>query len=381
MLDKPLDQISLIDLQSLVVNRVSESRSIEFKRELPAQDGDLIREFIADVSSFANASGGDIIYGIDEIDGCAAEVCGVISRDPDADVLRLEQSIRSNVEPKLIGVKFHVLRVDAGIIALIIRIPAGLMPPHRVTYRNSGKFFSRNSRGKFEMDVHELRHAFTQSAQGPNFFRSLHQQAIRRAMGEDMPFGVDFEPTAVISTIPLSLFRESPDLPINSDIAVVPFRTTAYSSMDMIEGVLIHTPVKTDTQTVRSYALTHRVGMTDFVFTFGRREGSGNDRRWHAWPKVFEAGLATAVRATIARLGPFDVIGPWAVLASVFNVEGHVVPLGHWDQSAPAYRKQALLGEIRFDEYRDDVLLPIAKNIWLLFGVARPPNWEFPAEN
>lgn len=380
MLEKPIESVTLEDLEALVTNNVSESRYIEFKRDLPGQDGEQIREFLADVTSFANSSGGDLIFGIEEQDGVASTIIGVTIADADAEILRLENSIRSNVDPKMVGVKSHFVTLSAAKGVLIIRIPPGYQPPHRVTFRNSGKFYSRNSRGKFEMDVHELRYAFTQAAQEPSFFYKLHAEGIDRAKGIDMPFAVDVEPTAVISVIPLSLFREGLSLPITEDNALVPFRPSGYSAIPMIEGVLIHTPVKTETGRVRSFAITYRGGRSDFVFTFGRTENTNQGKRWFAYPKLFEEGLATAVNGTLSRLSPLGVAGPWVILASVFGVKGHVAPMSDLWQSAPAYKDQAFLGEVRFENLEAETLLPIAKNIWLLFAENRPENWSFPAK-
>lgn len=61
MINKKLEDIKPEDLQNLIVNGVSESKTIEYKSELPLNTGDAKKEFLADVSSFANTSGGDII--------------------------------------------------------------------------------------------------------------------------------------------------------------------------------------------------------------------------------------------------------------------------------------------------------------------------------
>lgn len=57
-------------------NAVSEGRTIDYKRELPGNsDGDK-KEFLADVSSFANTSGGDLILGVDENAGVPIQITG-----------------------------------------------------------------------------------------------------------------------------------------------------------------------------------------------------------------------------------------------------------------------------------------------------------------
>lgn len=66
MIQKNIDEITEEDLQALIDNSVLESKSIEYKQSLPGNSDSEKKEFLADVSSFANASGGDLIYGIIE---------------------------------------------------------------------------------------------------------------------------------------------------------------------------------------------------------------------------------------------------------------------------------------------------------------------------
>jgi predicted HTH transcriptional regulator len=66
MIDKPLGDIDSEDLQRLQVNGVAESRSLEYKQALPGGTDLERKEFLGDVSSFANATGGDLLYGVTE---------------------------------------------------------------------------------------------------------------------------------------------------------------------------------------------------------------------------------------------------------------------------------------------------------------------------
>lgn len=75
--NKLLDSIQEADLQELVDYQVREAKTVEYKQTLPGNSKGDRREFLYDVSSFANASGGDLIYGMKEIDGVASDVCGV----------------------------------------------------------------------------------------------------------------------------------------------------------------------------------------------------------------------------------------------------------------------------------------------------------------
>jgi len=65
MFTKRLETINKADIDNLIDSRTAEGKSIEYKRDLPGNSDQNKKEFLADVASFANAGGGDIVYGVD----------------------------------------------------------------------------------------------------------------------------------------------------------------------------------------------------------------------------------------------------------------------------------------------------------------------------
>lgn len=373
MLPFSIDAIDEAVLRSLVDNVVAERRDLEYKRDLPGRSDEDVKEFLADVTSLANAQGGDLIFGIEEADGVAADVVGVEIGDPDAEILRLENCLRDNVAPRLISLRTHWIALADGRGAIIVRVPASMSAPHQIVFKKTRRFWSRSSKGKYEMDVYELRHAFTQSERLPQRFLELHEQAITMAQGTDMPFAVQAGPIAVLSVAPLGLFREERRIPIQRDQAVVPFRSDGYSATEMIEGVLLHGAPNRETGEVFSFALTHRSGRVDCAFPIGgvRADVAGEALRL-VWPSIFEEGLLEMSRSSQTRLGPFGIDGPWVILATALGVRGFIVMEDRFFASEPAYRDRVLLGQLVLDRIDADGLLPIAENLWLLFGKQRP---------
>jgi predicted HTH transcriptional regulator len=58
--NKPFDDILEADLQELIKNQISEKKNLEYKAELSLLSDKEKKEFLADISSFANSNGGDI---------------------------------------------------------------------------------------------------------------------------------------------------------------------------------------------------------------------------------------------------------------------------------------------------------------------------------
>lgn len=101
------------DIEALL-GAESESHELEFKRgdELDAIDQNKTKEeLVRDVSAFANAGGGTIIYGIEEDKGSPARAAAIhpVSNEKVTD-LRLTQIIRTGLEP--VFSKFSVRQID-----------------------------------------------------------------------------------------------------------------------------------------------------------------------------------------------------------------------------------------------------------------------------
>jgi len=135
VLNKPLESIQESDLQALVDNQVTERKTTEYKEALPGNaDGDK-KEFLADVSSFANASGGDLIYGIKEQSGISIELSGLELSNVDAEILRLESCIQTGIAPRLFKLveTYPVALPSKQRYAIIIRIRKSWTAPYLLT--------------------------------------------------------------------------------------------------------------------------------------------------------------------------------------------------------------------------------------------------------
>lgn len=162
MINKRLDDINLSDIESLITNNVIEHKTLEYKSQLPSEKYDDKKEFLADVSSFANTLGGDLIFGIKESKGILDSDLGFASDNVDAEISRLHNMIRDGIAPRFTP---DIKSVDVGNskVIIIVRVQASLESPHRVTVGGHDKFYARNSNGKASMDVFELRNSFAQT--------------------------------------------------------------------------------------------------------------------------------------------------------------------------------------------------------------------------
>lgn len=116
---KLLKDVTAEDIIYLKNNQIQESINLEYKKELPGNSDSDKKEFLADVSSFANTIGGTIIYGIEEEKdehgrnrGIPKEIVGLGTVNFDQEKQRLENIIRDNLDPKLTNLLIRNVEVD-----------------------------------------------------------------------------------------------------------------------------------------------------------------------------------------------------------------------------------------------------------------------------
>jgi predicted HTH transcriptional regulator len=95
MINVPFNSIDQAVIESLLLNEVREGRTLDYKEALPTGGRDDRKEFLADVTAFANGAGGDIVYGVTERrennrpTGVPEAVTGLAGINADAAILQL----------------------------------------------------------------------------------------------------------------------------------------------------------------------------------------------------------------------------------------------------------------------------------------------------
>jgi hypothetical protein len=207
----PLSRIDSDVLQRLADDGTREGLHLDYKRDLPGASLDERRDFLADVSSFANTGGGDIIFGLDEerdpASGTTARAKAVIGLKDfnfDATRRRLEQMLRSAVEPRLCFpvVEFHEVPCDGGLPCLVLRVKKSWAGPHMVTLDNWSRFFARTSSGKYQLDVGEIGRAFRAVDGARDRVRAFRADRIAKLVAGDAPVPTA-DPRMVLHVLPL----------------------------------------------------------------------------------------------------------------------------------------------------------------------------------
>jgi hypothetical protein len=100
-LPRDLATATEIHLVAFVEARIPEGTYLDLKRELPRMPDGGRHEFLADVSAFANSSGGDLVYGIEEDGEGRASAIVPQPGNPDEEALRLQDVLMHGIEPRV----------------------------------------------------------------------------------------------------------------------------------------------------------------------------------------------------------------------------------------------------------------------------------------
>jgi hypothetical protein len=198
------DRINEEDFNTLISTGVPESTSIDYKRDTYGKaEGDK-REFLGDISAFANTIGGDIVIGIDESNGLPTRIMP-ITGDIDAEVRRLESLAITGIEPRLTNLRILSVPVAGGHV-IVVRVPRSYTPPHRVIAQNSNRFYARAGTQKYEPNVEQLRHLFTDAPRMLERIRSFQADRLVKITGGETPIPMNLTGKLVVHVIPLPSF-------------------------------------------------------------------------------------------------------------------------------------------------------------------------------
>jgi hypothetical protein len=382
----PITNVSEAHLQALIDDKVGEGgRRIEFKREIGTND-EKKREFLADVTSFSNSAGGDILVGVAEKDGIADSLDGIASSAVDSEVLRLENAIRDGVEPRIPGLSIRPIEIRGGERSvLVIRIPRSWASPHMVTFRGHSRFYARNSAGKYALDVSELRAAFAASETVRERLTNLRVERISRIATNDAPIRLFDAPKTVLHLIPLSALDPATrydvaELTDYSSPHFSPLTGSAWNLRINFDGALAFAPG--DERGDQSYTLAFRTGVIEGVeaFMLRRRDQTGGQ---HLIPStLFEQTLIKALDRYMRLAADIGAPLPYVVALSLLGVRGLEMAVNtrfFRDGLVPIDRDNLILPEVYVEDLEqpgDLILRPLFDAIWNSVGWKGSPNYN-----
>lgn len=206
MLNKHFSNISIEDILALKSNGIQEGKSIDFKLELHLDSGTQRKEFAADITSFANTIGGDLIIGVSEEQGIIEGLLGIEVDDKDKLLQRIESILRDLIKPQIIGLDMNFYQVEDDKSILHIRVPQSYVGPHVV---NGEKFYGRHNAGKYPLDFVEIKQRFTLSNEVQEKIKYFHLERIMKIKANEGYWDLENGASLLINIVPLQSFSET----------------------------------------------------------------------------------------------------------------------------------------------------------------------------
>ena len=382
MIGKSVDEITEQDLQHLIQDAVLEGKTLEYKQSLPTNSDADRKEFLADVSSFANASGGDLIYGItqDADTGKPLSLDGLSIDNIDQQVSRLDNMIRDGIEPRIPSFAIKQIHMSNSKAVLLIRIQKSWISPHRVSFQRHDRFYSRSSNGKYPLDVAELRLAFNLGETMTERIRNFKRDRISSIFANETP--VPFVETAktilhLAPAISFSPGRSYDIARIASDTGKLsPIGATGSSHRYNLDGFLIYSQENGISQ---SYVQLFRNGIIEAV------EGQllKPDGKDLYIPSIaFERELIQSLYNYLSALKTLNVELPIFIFLTLLGVKGYRMGLSRkwWPRQGVHTIDRDIIEvpEVMVENYDVEpplVLKPCFDSVWNACGFERSLNY------
>ena len=378
--NKKLSDISESDIRALFDNEVREGKTIEYKRSLPGNSEREKKEFFADVSSFANTSGGHIIYGVDAKDGIPVAIPGLPEINPDAEILRLETSAQNGLEPRIPGLSSQVVSIQGSSPVIVIRIPKSWIAPHMIVFQDYSRFYARSSTGKYILDVQELRTAFMASEAISKKINSFRADRISKIISGETPIAFKNGAKIILHIVP---YRFS-DSSFNIDVTKIGsadklrpiYSPGGYNSKHNLDGFVNYSTLRS------TYTLLFRNGAIEAVNTelMLPEDTPLGEKLYVYYPGQVEDEIIEKIHGYLEYQESNSINTPLVIMLTFTGVKNYMLAykyggtVGH-----PIDRDILILPEVVIETYRSDIdtiMKPIFDAMWNAAGIQNDPLYD-----
>ena len=173
---KPLEQVTQSDLQIIIDKNIPENANLEYKRESYKDNDGGKKEFLKDVSAFANAMGGVLLIGIEERQDRPTKIVGIEHAREEAGAAR--QLCNACIQERIQGLKVESIKIGKDRSVLAIEVPPSIRQPHMVTLGRHRSFWKRQGNQNVPMNMDDIRYAIIRGHEGMEKSKLILNNAI-----------------------------------------------------------------------------------------------------------------------------------------------------------------------------------------------------------
>ena len=269
--------------------------------------------------------------------------------------------------------------------------------------KSSGRFYSRNSTGKFPLDVTQLRTAFGLAGATAERIRSFRTDRLSRiSMGEETPAPLDeMEPKLVLHLVPLNAFTTSQlyDLkplyngPVKGQLLSPLMIWDHPSNTEMrfnIDGIM-RSEKRQNPPMTTAYTQVFRNGIIETVDVsllginrWNATQFSLNVEHRSFDGERYERKLVVAVKRFRELQQFLGITPPVFIMVSFLGVKGYRITHTMFERRFPDYsdaidRTNLIIPEIMVENFEGDlgkIMKPIFDMVWNAAGIIGSPNYD-----
>lgn len=387
MLAPNIAAVDLALLKMVCESAWSESSTLEFKRDAPGNADKDKHELLKDVCALANADGGDIVFGIDEVDGVASTLVPISSEPADALVRRINQTVESGIEPRLLGLQ--ITKVDAeSSYLLVVRVPASYLGPHSIKVNNSRRFVMRNGTNTSDLSFDQLRMAFDRTASLGERARAFVRERNRALESRTTPKRLIFGPIRAVHFVPLGGLagKQAPDLKAMHNQTYMRLLEGEWgggSRVFNLDGLVVYPSGSDDGHD--GYAQIFRTGAMESASLAGSsyQEHQSLPERLFVWSLGMSNYFRERTETFLALARDLGQTGPAIVSFSMLHVGQFELAVDSRHSPRGGYmpdRDHLVAPEVWVDNLEtanvDEIVRPLLDTLWQGFGVERCLDYD-----
>jgi hypothetical protein len=229
--------------------------------------------------------------------------------------------LRDGIRPAITGVQSVQIRLAGGNVAIVMRIPKSWNPPHQVTFQKAFRFYARDTNGKYQVDVDELRSIFSLSEMIADRIRAFRVERVAKIAAGDTPVPLLSGGNFVLHVVPFSAFAVGTSSPLQ-EAALQPnkfptlFDTRAIRHQITFDGLLMTSDLRGPPTPQRAYIHVLRSGAVEAVAS-----SLADEQQGLLLPQL-QTLIVHYARVYAASLHAIGVEPPMAIFASLVNVKG-----------------------------------------------------------
>jgi len=377
------------DIERLVSNKISENRTLEYKREINIDKGEERKEFLYDITSFVNSEGGLIIFGISEQKdekgnntGLPEEICGIQIDNFDKLILKIEDLLKSSIEPNISNIVIKPLeKANKKILAIGLQKTMGL--PRMVTYNSTNKFYRRRNSGKYLVDVYELNQMFMKNTEVIKELESYRRNRLENILKKEYLSNINTENFTLVHVSPINYFRYN-QLSLSDDkflndlnTKLQPIGAHSWDYRSNFEGYLIFSTNETGNE-ISAYSQIFRNGIIEF---FTHKFHSKINNEGYLFLGMLETHVIDCVTKSLQIYKDQEVSPPFAVHITITDLLYHRINIqdAFRIDSLPFTTNDLLIPNIVINDFDADIekeLKSVFNIIWQSAGCRKSPYYN-----